>query len=160
MWHASKHISIMSISLGNNTKGHFNNKQIRDLLIYMHPGRIHVIIALKGFSFPLRSTFDTFLTILLNCNLNETCMFNQRGSLPLNLWKCCAGCRLHLHLSRYSSMLGNWLLIAAINMWWLSASNSCSISTGSISCHRPLFLSQVISRACESCSFSNDISTI
>lgn len=87
----------------------------------------------EGISSFLRSTFDTsILTILLNCNLNETCMHNQGGSLLSNLWKCmkkaCVSCRVHLHLSRYSSKLGNWLLIAAINIWWLSASNSCSIS--------------------------------
>lgn len=85
----------------------------------MHAGKIHVIVALKGFP-PLTIQPDTSLTILLNCSLNETCTLNQGGSLLSNLWKCtsgaCVSCRVHLHLSRYSSTAGNWLLIAAINM--------------------------------------------
>lgn len=97
----------------------------------MHPDLI-AIIALEVF-FSSWSTLDTSLTMSLNCNLSETCELNQRGSLLSILWKCaketCVSCRVHLHLSTYSSTLGNWLLIAAINMWWLSASNSCSIST-------------------------------
>lgn len=51
----------------------------------MHAGKIHVIVALKGlfffFSPPSRSTLDTSLTILLNCNPDETCMLNQSGAL-------------------------------------------------------------------------------
>lgn len=90
----------------------------------MHAGNVHVIVALKAATLlppTTTSTPDsTSLTMVLNCNLSETCMLNQRGSTLSNLWKCKkaarASCRAHLHLSRYSSTPGNWLLIAAINM--------------------------------------------
>lgn len=122
----------MSISLGNQNKGHFNINKLQLYWFTCIQVKYMLLLPLRDF-FPSPSTLDTFLTMLLNCNLAETCMLNHRGSLLSNLWKCtreaCVSCRVHLHLSRYSSTLGNWLLIAAINMWWLSASNSCSIST-------------------------------
>lgn len=141
----------------------------------MHPDKVPCVIALLGDFFPpvFSLLFFYFLESTLDTPIQQYCLIAtltkragtiRRASKRGNSWKRTKGARVsrrvHLRLSRYSRTWGNWLLIAAINMWWLSASNSCSISTVQFNVTTHSFPSEVISRYCENCPFCNDISKI